>query len=68
MKTRFDLNPDFAITIESHKIDNCVYIQSYEGVNYEKMPHEILPTTTWIFPKSRARAIASAIMGCAAEL
>lgn len=69
MRAEFRLSADFTVVIETLS-DHGVEIRTLEGVDYE-MPHELSDKITRrsiVLPKSQARAIASAMMGCAAEL
>lgn len=71
MRAHFHLNADLSISVESMLHGQNVNLTVYRGVCYEHKPGEEckeVQAQTLALGKSEARAIASAMMGCAAEL
>lgn len=68
MDVQFRLSADHTVRVTAENIDNSVTVRSYEGVDFEKPIHEREAKTIFRVSKGQARAIASAIMGCAAEV
>lgn len=68
MDVQFRLSADHTVRVTAETVDGSVTIRSYEGVDFEKPIHERQALTVCRVPKAQARAIASAIMGCAAEV
>ena len=80
MRANFHLSADFEIVVESDLQMGGVTITTLRGVCYEHPVEQPCPdephnadnrrvtADAIVLPKNHARAIASAIMGCAAEL
>jgi hypothetical protein len=66
MMAKFDLAGDLKVSVE--KVHGGIALRVYEGAEYERPLHERAPTSQIVLSKGQARAIASAIMGCAAEV
>ena len=68
MRAEFRLSGDFTVVIENLS-DGSIEFRTLEGVDYDT-PHELsnkIKRQSIILPKGYARAIASAMMGAAAE-
>ena len=68
MKSRFKLNAETTVEVETNKPSRMVAILLHLGVDFDENPANRKPTAQLWLTKSQARAIASAIMGCAAEV
>ena len=71
MRARFHLNGDLEIWVESEPHGHGVDLSFKRGVCYQHGPGDAcqeIQTETIALPKNEARAIASAMMGCAADL
>ena len=64
----FRVSPELTLRIAKSADRLDVYVEAFVGVDFENTIEQRKPTTAWLLSKSEARTIASAIMGCAAEL
>ena len=68
MDVQLRISPEVTIRIDARAPDGTVHIRQYEGVDFEKPIHERQASSRLCLTKAQARTVASAIMGCAAEI
>jgi hypothetical protein len=67
MRAEFRLSADFHVIVDNETPTHTVVVSMYRGVDFENPISARVPSETVPLSKAQARALASAIMGCAAE-